>query len=72
MVVQELRENHSLSLLLSITHLPRTTFYYHLKRLNQTDKYEVAKSKSQLSIMKIKEDMDIAVSLLNCISEKFV
>lgn len=44
MVVQELRENYSLSLLLSIAHLPRATFYYHLKRLNQTDKYEIAKS----------------------------
>ena len=44
MVVQELRENYSLSLLLSIAHLPGATFYYHLKRLNQTDKYEIAKS----------------------------
>ena len=44
MVVQELRENHALLLLLSIAHLPRATFYYHLKKLNQTDKYEVAKS----------------------------
>lgn len=43
MVVQELRKNHSLSILLSIAHLPRATFYYHLKRLNQEDKYKVAK-----------------------------
>ena len=44
MVVQELRGHHSLSLLLLIAHLPRATFYYHLKKLNQKDKYEVAKS----------------------------
>ena len=43
MVVQELRANHTLSLLLSIAHLPRATFYYHLKRLNQADKYKAVK-----------------------------
>ena len=44
MVVQKLRENHSLSLLLSITQLPRATFYYYLRRMNQPDKYEIAKA----------------------------
>ena len=44
MVVQKLRENHSLSLLLSIAQLPRATFYYYLRRMNQPDKYEIAKA----------------------------
>ena len=43
-VVQKLRQTHSLNLLLSIAQLPRATFYYHLKRINGTDKYEVAKA----------------------------
>ena len=36
-VVQTLRQRHSLDILLSITQLPRTTFYYHLKRMNRPD-----------------------------------
>ncbi len=44
MVVQKLRENHSLSLLLSIAQLPRATFYYYLRRMKQPDKYEAAKA----------------------------
>ena len=44
MVVQKLRENHSLSLLLSIAQLPRATFYYYLRKMNQPDKYEIAKA----------------------------
>ena len=43
-VVQILRQRHSLDILLSIARLPRATFYYHLKRMNRTDKYEAAKA----------------------------
>ncbi|MFR4353901.1 MAG: IS3 family transposase [Oscillospiraceae bacterium] len=43
MVVQELRQRHSLEILLSIAQLPRGTFYYHLKRMNRTDKHKAAK-----------------------------
>ena len=43
-VVQKLRQRHSLDILLSIAQLPRATFYYHLKRMNRTDKYEAAKA----------------------------
>ena len=32
-----------MDILLSIAQLPRATFYYHLKRMEQADKYEVAK-----------------------------
>ena len=31
-------------MLLSIAQLPRATFYYHLKRMNRTDKYEAVKA----------------------------
>ena len=43
-VVQELRQRHSLEILLSIAQLPRATFYYHLKRMNQADKYKAEKA----------------------------
>lgn len=43
LVVQELRQRHSLEILLSIAQLPRATFYYHLKRMDRTDKHEAAK-----------------------------
>ena len=33
-----------LHLLLSIAQLPRTTFYYHLKRMNSADKYKAVKA----------------------------
>ena len=43
MVVQKLRQKHALNILLSIAQLPRATFYYHLKRMEQVDKYESEK-----------------------------
>ncbi|RKJ75315.1 hypothetical protein D7X33_17600 [Butyricicoccus sp. 1XD8-22] len=43
-VVQKLRQIHSLNTLLSIDQLPRATFYYHVKRMNHTDKYEAARA----------------------------
>ncbi|EEG29862.1 hypothetical protein CLOSTMETH_02531 [[Clostridium] methylpentosum DSM 5476] len=39
-VVQKLRQDFSLLLLLSIAQLPRATFYYHLKRMGTVDKYK--------------------------------
>ncbi|MBQ8647906.1 MAG: IS3 family transposase, partial [Oscillospiraceae bacterium] len=42
-VVQKLRQKHSLEILLSIAQLPRSTFYYHLKKLTKPDKYQEAK-----------------------------
>lgn len=42
-VVQELRQEYPLTLLLSIAQLPRATFYYHLKRMKRADKYEAEK-----------------------------
>ena len=43
LVVQKLRQEHTLEILLSIAQLCRATFYYHLKRMNSEDKYEGAK-----------------------------
>mgnify|MGYP004593780221 CR=1 FL=1 len=40
---QKLRQKHALKILLSIAQLPRATFYYHLKRMKQVDKYESEK-----------------------------
>ena len=42
-VIQMLRQEFSLTILLDIAQLPRATFYYHLKRMKRVDKYESAK-----------------------------
>ena len=44
MVIQELRQEYPLVMLLKIAQLPRATFYYHLKQEKLPDNYEVAKS----------------------------
>ena len=44
MVLQELRREYKLEMLLEIAQLPRATFYYHLKRQGKTDKYAYAKA----------------------------
>ena len=49
MVVQKLRQKHSLILLLEIAQLPRATFYYHLKRLTKVDKY--AQTKEEIKVI---------------------
>ncbi len=43
LVVQKLRYDFSLLPLLSIAQLPRSTFYYHLKRMENVDKYQAEK-----------------------------
>ena len=43
-MIQKLRREFPLAVLLEIAHLPRATFYYHLRRQNEPDKYEVAKA----------------------------
>ena len=43
-MIQKLRQEFSLALLLDIAQLPRATFYYHLKQMNHSDKYEAAKA----------------------------
>lgn len=39
-----LRQKHKLEHLLTVAQLPRATFYYHLKLMDSTDKYEAAKA----------------------------
>lgn len=38
-MIQKLRQIHSLPLLFSIAQIPRSTYYYHIKRQDQPDKY---------------------------------
>ena len=38
-MIQELRREHNLTMLLEIAQLPKATFYYHLKKQDQVDKY---------------------------------
>ena len=45
-VIQELRQRHSLELLLQIAQLPRSTFYYHVKH-QERDKY--AREKEEIT-----------------------
>ena len=44
MVIQELRQEYKLDMLLEIAQLPRSTFYYHNKRQGKQDKYACAKA----------------------------
>lgn len=44
MVVQELRHEYRLDMLLEIAQLPRATYYYHIKNQGKTDKYAQAKA----------------------------
>jgi len=48
-VIQELRREHDLTMLLEIAQLPRATFYYHRKRIGQEDKY--AQAKEEITII---------------------
>lgn len=43
-MIDELRQHHSLNILLSIAQLPRATYYYHSKRMEKPDKYDKAKA----------------------------
>ena len=44
MVIQELRQEYKLDMLLEIAQVPRSTFYYHSKRQRKEDKYVQAKA----------------------------
>ena len=47
MVIQELRQEYKLDMLLEIAQLPRSTFYYYRKHQNAGDKYAQAKAEIQ-------------------------
>ena len=43
-MIQELRREHNLAILLEIAQLPKATFYYHCKNQSKKDKYAQAKA----------------------------
>ena len=43
-MIQELRREHNLTILLEIAQLPKSTFYYHLKKQDKVDKYAQVKT----------------------------
>ena len=43
-MIQKLRQEFPLAILLEIAQLHSVTFYYHLKQMNKHDKYEDAKA----------------------------
>ena len=46
-MIQELRQEHDLAILLEIAQLPRATYYYHCKKQASTDKYAQVKAEIQ-------------------------
>ena len=46
-MIQELRREHDLTILLEIAQLPRATYYYHCKKQTSVDKYAQAKAEIQ-------------------------
>ncbi|MDU4618738.1 MAG: IS3 family transposase [Staphylococcus epidermidis] len=44
-IIDELRQHYPFDQLLQIAQIPRSTFYYHLKALKSSDKYEEIKSR---------------------------
>jgi putative transposase len=43
MAIQELRQKYSLSILLNVSGMAKSSFYYHQKQLKRTDKYKIEK-----------------------------
>ena len=43
-MIQELRREHDLAMLLEIAQLPRSTYYYHSKQHGKEDKYAQART----------------------------
>jgi putative transposase len=56
----ELRHKFDLDLLLNQTNLARSSYYYHEKRIQQTDKYQPVKELNKYIII-TKADLDTAV-----------
>ena len=46
-MIQELRQEHNLAILLEIAHLPKATYYYHRKKEESADKYAQTKAEIQ-------------------------
>ena len=46
-MIQELRREHNLAILLEIAQLPKATYYYHRKKQTSVDKYALVKAEIQ-------------------------
>ena len=46
-MIQELRQEHNLAILLEIAQLPKATYYYHRKKEESADKYAQTKAEIQ-------------------------
>ena len=46
-MIQELRREHDLTILLEVAQLPKATYYYHRKKQNSVDKYALVKTEIQ-------------------------
>ena len=46
-MIQELRREHNLAILLEVAQLPKATYYYHRKRQESVDKYAMVKAEIQ-------------------------
>ena len=64
-MIQKLRQEFSLAILLDVAQLPRATFYYHLKQLKKADKYHSVKEEITAIFHENKEDTVIDVLLQN-------
>ena len=60
-MIQELRREHELAILLEIAQLPKATFYYHCKNQEKVDKYAQAKAEITEISMRIKVGTAIVV-----------
>ena len=69
-VVKELRHKYSLRELLKLAEMPRSTFYYHLKRLNKVDKYKEIKDEILLNpLTRYKTKEKIGYNIVNELEE---
>jgi len=61
-VIWELRHKHKISLLIEISGLARSTYYYYVKPEDGTDKHSEVKNRLRTSITKI-ADVTVIVEL---------
>jgi len=61
-----------LTALLELVHMPRSTYYYYVKKVKSLINMQILKMKYMQFIMKIEDDMDIAGSHSNYRTEVIV
>ena len=65
-MIWELRHKHKISLLIEVSGLPRSTYYYYAKCRTASDKYSEIKEQITSIYAENKGRMDIAESPVNC------